>query len=416
MIEFLNDSSSFRTFVRNILNVSDLNLVMSTYAGLEEVLADEIRSIGGRDIELHTRAVSCVGDKGFLYKANFSLRTALRVFFKVTSFPIKDGEDIYKGVHDIDWGSFMRVDQTFAVRCILNSELFDNNLYPALKAKDAIADRFRKDTGKRPDVNKTEPDLEVQLFIHRSQCQVLINSSGASLHLRGYRQEVDRAPLSEVLAAGIILLSGWDARFPLLDFMCGSGTIPIEAALIAGKIPPGTFRKSFAFERWLDYDEALYKLIRETQLDRIVDYDAKIIGNELNKWVVKKAIENVESAGVEDMVTINCGDFRDYDPGINRGTIIVNPPYGDKIPVEDIESLYADIGTRLKHHYAGWKAWILTGSPEGASAIGLRPHRRIKVFNGPIECRLLGFELFEGKRNERFDRENKRGQSDSEGQ
>jgi len=386
--------------------VSDLQLVVSTYAGLEEVLATELRSLGARDVEVHTRSVSCVGDKGFLYKANFSLRTALKVYFKVTDFPISNGDDVYRGVYEVDWSGYMRIDQTLAVRCILNSGIFDNNLYPALKAKDAIADRFRKESGRRPDVNKTDPDLEVQLFIYRNTCQVLINSSGPSLHLRGYRREADKAPLSEVLAAGIVLLSGWDPRLPLVDFMCGSGTIPIEAALIAGKIPPGTFRKSFAFERWPDYDEALFKLVREKQMDRIVDAEARIIGNELNKWVVQKAIENVNSAGVEDMVKIHCGDFRDFDSGINRGTVLINPPYGEKLPVEDLEALYSDIGTRLKHHYAGWKAWILTGSPEGAVAIGLRPNRRIKVFNGPIECRLLGYELFEGKRKERFGKEN----------
>jgi putative N6-adenine-specific DNA methylase len=387
--------------------MTDLRIVVSTYAGLEEVLATEIRSLGGRDIEIHNRAVSCTGDKGFMYKANFSLRTALRVMYNVASFPIQDAESLYKGVFEIDWPTFFRGDQSFAVRCILNSDLFDTNLFPALKAKDAIADRFRKATGKRPDVNREEPDFEVQLFIFRNTCQVLVNSSGPSLHLRGYRTDVDKAPLSEVLAAGIILLSGWEPHIPLIDFMCGSGTIPIEAALIAGHIPPGTFRKRYAFEQWMDFDEELYKTIREKQLDRIVDTEARIYGNELNKWVYKKAQENVESAGVEDMVRLSCGDFRDFESGEQRGTIVINPPYGEKLAVEEIETFYAAIGERLKHHYAGFQAWILTGSPEGASAIGLRPHRRVKVFNGPIECRLLGFELFKGKRNERFSNHSK---------
>lgn len=382
--------------------VTDLNLVISTYAGLEDVLADEIRAIGGRDIEIHTRAVSCVGDKGFMYKANFSLRTALRVMIRISSFDIANGQDIYNGVLETDWAQYMRVDQTMAVRCILSSGLFDNNLFPALKAKDAIADRFRKDTGKRPDVDKTNPDLEVVLFIIKEKCQVLINSSGTSLHQRGYRKEVDKAPLSEVLAAGIILLSGWEPHIPLVDFMCGSGTIPIEAALIAAKIPPGTFRESFAFERWIDFDEELYKLIREKQLERITETEVKIFGNELNKWVLQKAQENVEAAGVEDMVRLSCGDFREFEHGLSRGVVIINPPYGEKLEVEDVEKLYAAIGTHLKHHYTGFKAWIFTGSPEGAKAIGLRPNRRIKLFNGPLECRLLGYELFEGKKNERY--------------
>jgi len=378
-----------------------LELVVSTYAGLEEVLAAELKALGARDVEWHTRAVSCVGDKGFMYKANFSLRTALRVMVKIASFEIQSDKDLYNGVQTVDWSTYMQVDQTFAVRCILNSRLFETNLYPALKVKDAIADQFRYQSGKRPDVGKLDPDLEVVVFISGNQCQLLLNSSGASLHLRGYRQDVDKAPLSEVLAAGIVMLSGWEPHIPLIDFMCGSGTIPIEAALIAARIPPGTFRKGYAFEKWKDFDPELFKLIREKQLDRIVDTPARIFGNELNKWVLQKAQENVEAAGVEDMVQLTCGDFRDYTHDFKRAVVIINPPYGDKLKLEDIEQLYGDIGTRLKHHYAGCMAWIFTGSPEGARAIGLRPNRRIRLFNGPIECRLLGYELFEGKKSER---------------
>jgi putative N6-adenine-specific DNA methylase len=382
--------------------LSDLQLVISTYAGLEEVLAKELQTLGARDIDVHTRAVSCTGDKGFMYKANFSLRTALRVMVRVEAFEIKDGNDLYNGVKQIDWSKYMTVDQSFAVRCVLTSNIFDNNLFPALKAKDAIADQFREKTEKRPDVDREKPDLEVSLFIHREQCQVLLNSSGPSLHLRGYRVDVDKAPLSEVLAAGIIMLSGWEPHIPLVDFMCGSGTIPIEAALMAAKIPPGTFRESYAFEKWIDFEPELFALIREKQMERIVDTEVRIFGNELNKWVLEKAKENVEKAGVEDMVQLHLGDFREFKHELKRGVVIINPPYGEKLQVEDIEELYGAIGTQLKHHYPGFKAWIFTGSPEGAKAIGLRPNRRIKLFNGPIECRLLGYELFEGKKSERY--------------
>lgn len=381
--------------------MSDLNLVISTYAGLEDILAEEIQALGGRDIDVHTRAVSCIGDKGFMYKANFSLRTALRVMIKLNAFEVRTAVDVYDGVAAVDWSQYMKVDQTFAVKCILNSDVFDNSLYPALKAKDAIADQFRKNVGTRPNVDKLDPDLEVVVFISRDQGQVLLNTSGTSLHQRGYRKEVDKAPLSEVMAAGIIMLSGWEPHIPLIDLMCGSGTIPIEAALIAAKIPPGTFRKSFAFEKWPDFDVELYKLIREKQLERIVESEVKIYANELNRYVFLKAIENVESAGVEDMVKLTCGDFRDFETDLKRAFIVINPPYGEKLVVEDLEKLYTDLGERLKHQYPGFKAWIFTGSPEGAKAIGLRPNRKIKLFNGPLECRLLGYELFEGKKNER---------------
>jgi putative N6-adenine-specific DNA methylase len=382
--------------------LSDLQLVISTYAGLEDVLAEEVRTLGGKDVEIHTRAVSCVGDMGFVYKANFSLRTALRVMIRISDFEVTNGDDIYNGVIATDWSKYMEVDQTLAVRCILNSGLFENNLFPALKAKDAIVDQFRKAHDRRPNVDKENPHLEVILFINKEKCQVLINSSGASLHLRGYRKEVDKAPLSEVLAAGIILLSEWEPHIPLVDFMCGSGTILIEAALIAAKIPPGTFRESFAFERWPGFDAELYKLIREKQMERITDTEVKLLGNELNKWVLEKAKANIEAAGVEDMITLHLGDFIDFEHGLKRGVVIINPPYGEKLNVDDLEKLYSDIGTRLKHHYTGFKAWIFTGSPEGAKAIGLRPNRRIKLFNGPLECRLLGFDIFEGKKSERY--------------
>ncbi|HQF29213.1 MAG TPA: THUMP domain-containing protein [Bacteroidia bacterium] len=381
---------------------TDLRIVVSTYAGLEELLAKELRQLGGRDVEIHTRAVSCVGDKGFMYKVNFCSRLALRVMVSLTSFNIKDGDDLYREVAAIDWTEFMKVSQTFAVRCTLNSELFDTNLYPALKVKDAIADSFRSNGGKRPDVEKENPDLEVMVFINRERCTILLNSSGESLHRRGYRAEVDKAPLSEVLAAGIIMLSGWEPHKPLVDFMCGSGTIPIEAALMAANIPPGTFRKQFAFEKWPDFDEALYKTIREKQIERINDNPVRIYGNEINRFVIAKAEENVRNAGVEDMVQLSLGDFNDFERPSGNGVVIINPPYGEKLQPEDLEALYKSIGDRFKKHYAGYKAWIFTGSPEGAKAVGLRSNRKIKLFNGPIECRLLGYELFEGSKKDMY--------------
>lgn len=381
---------------------TDLRIVVSTYAGLEELLAKELRQLGGRDVEVHTRAVSCVGDKGFMYKVNFCSRLALRVMISLTAFNIKDGDDLYNQVAEIDWTEFMKVSQTFAVRCTLNSELFDTNLYPALKVKDAIADSFRKNGGKRPDVEKENPDLEVMVFINRDRCTILLNSSGASLHRRGYRAEVDKAPLSEVLAAGIIMLSGWEPHKPLVDFMCGSGTIPIEAALMAANIPPGAFRKQFAFEKWPDFDEALYKMIREKQIERINDNPVRIYGNEINRFVIEKAEENVRNAGVEDMVQLSVGDFNNFERPQGNGVVIINPPYGEKLQPEDLEALYKSIGDRFKKNYAGYKAWIFTGSPEGAKAVGLRSNRKIKLFNGPIECRLLGYELFEGSKKDMY--------------
>jgi putative N6-adenine-specific DNA methylase len=376
----------------------DQYFVITTYAGLEEVLAKELLQLGAKSIEIHTRAVSCQGDLGFMYKANFSLRCALRVLNRVKEFTFNDGNDLYEHVKEIDWEQYMNVSQTFAVHCTLSSDKFDNNLFPALKAKDAIADYFRAKNGSRPDVDKDDPDLDVQLFIHDDTCRLFINSSGESLHKRGYRSDADKAPLSEVLAAGLVILSEWIPLQPMVDFMCGSGTILTEAALYAAKIPPGVFRKRFSFEKWINFNSELYTTIKESQIARISDTDIRIYGSDLNRYVVAKAKNNIEAAGVEDMVTIQTADFRQFERPQNNGTIIINPPYGEKLEVDDITKLYEEIGDHLKKNYAGYKAWIFTGSPEGARSIGLRASKKIKLFNGPIECRFLKFDLFEGSK------------------
>lgn len=382
--------------------MSDYQIVVSTYAGLEEVLAKELQVLGGRDIERHTRAVSCTGDKGFVYKANFSLRTALRVMVTLNNFKFRDDKGLYDGVKEVEWSSFINPDQTISVRCTLSSDAFTNNLYPALKAKDAIVDYFREKTGKRPDVDRQDADVQVSLFIHERTCTVQLNSSGASLHLRGYRQDVDKAPMSEVLAAGLILLTGWEGPRPLVDFMCGSGTIPIEAALIAARIPPGVFRDKYAFEKWPDFDEELFTTIRNKQVERIAETPVKIFGNELVRRIADKANENVEAAKVEDIVTITSMDYRDFEPPVNGGIVITNPPYGEKLEQEDLQEFYKEMGDTLKRRYSGYTAWIFTGTPEAHKWVGLRPSRKIPLFNGAIECRFMKYELFTGSKKDLY--------------
>jgi len=382
--------------------MSDYQIVVSTYAGLEEVLAKELQVLGGRDIERHTRAVSCTGDKGFVYKANFSLRTALRVMVTLNNFKFRDDKGLYDGVKEVEWSSFINPDQTISVRCTLSSDAFTNNLYPALKAKDAIVDYFREKTGNRPDVDRQDADVQVSLFIHERTCTVQLNSSGASLHLRGYRQDVDKAPMSEVLAAGLILLTGWEGPRPLVDFMCGSGTIPIEAALIAARIPPGVFRDKYAFEKWPDFDEELFTTIRNKQVERIAETPVKIFGNELVRRVADKAKENVEAAKVEDIVTITSMDYRDFEPPVNGGIVITNPPYGEKLEQEDLQEFYKEMGDTLKRRYSGYTAWIFTGTPEAHKWVGLRPSRKIPLFNGAIECRFMKYELFTGSKKDLY--------------
>lgn len=382
--------------------MSDYKIVVTTYAGLEEVLVKELLSLGGREVERHTRAVSCLGDQGFIYKANFCLRTGLRVMVTLHSFRFRDDKELYNGVKEIDWATFINPEQTISVRCTMNSDAFTNNLYPALKAKDAIVDYFREKTGKRPDVDKQDADVQVSLFIHEHSCTVQLNSSGASLHLRGYRVDADKAPISEVLAAGLVMLTGWEGPRPLVDFMCGSGTIPVEAAMIAAKIPPGVFREKYAFESWPGFDEELFTTIRNKQVDRIVETPVKVFGNELVSRIAEKARQNVESAKVEDIVTITVKDYRDFDPPQNGGVLLSNPPYGEKLRPEDLQGFYREIGDTLKRKYAGYTAWIFTGTVEAHKWIGLRPSRKIPLFNGAIECRLLKYELFAGSKKDLY--------------
>ncbi len=380
--------------------MSDFKMVATTMAGLEEVLATELKKLGARTIETHTRAVSFVGDKGFMYKANFSLRTALRVLKTLHTFKINDAENLYTEVKKMNWEDYLDNDKTFAIDCILNSELFLNSQFPSLKAKDAIADFFRDKYGKRPNVNKENPDVLIQLHIFKDQCTVSLDSSAESLHKRGYRAEADVAPLSEVLAAGLVMLSGWDQKTTLVDFMCGSGTILIEAALLAANVPPGYFRTSFGFETWKDFDADLFETIKQSAIERISEQDFFLYGCDNSARAVDKAHENATSAKVDDVLKIAQRDFKEMNPPSPKGTIIINPPYGEKIKLEALGELYKEIGDTLKKKYQGYTAWIITSNKEAAKQIGLHASRKVTVFNGGLECKFMRFELYEGSKKQ----------------
>lgn len=380
--------------------MTDYKMVATTMAGLEEVLDAELKKSGAREIQSHNRAVSFIGDKGFMYKANFSLRSALRILKSLHTFSISNAEDLYNEVKKMDWEQYISLDKTFSFDCVLNSDLFLNSQFPSLKAKDAIADYFRDKYGKRPNVDKENPDVLIQLHIFKNQCTVSLDSSGESLHKRGYRAEADRAPISEVLAAGLVLLSGWDKKSTLVDFMCGSGTILIEAALLAANIPPGYFREHFGFETWSDYDEALFKTIRESAIERISEQDFFLYGCDVSALAVEKARENATAANVDDVLKIVKRDFKEMDPPATSGTVIINPPYGEKITGENLGRLYKDIGDVLKQRYKGYTAWIITSNKEAAKQIGLHASRKFTLFNGGLECKFMRFELYEGSKKQ----------------
>lgn len=384
------------------LETGEFRMVAKTMQGLEPVLSREVLRIGGREIEEHNRAVSFVGDKGTMYKANFLLRTALRILVPVAEFNSQNEQEFYDGIMAIDWSQWITESNTIAIDCTLSTELFHHTFFMAQKTKDAIADQFRNKTGVRPSVDKEQPDLRINVHIVNDRVTVSLDSSGSSLHKRGYRHDTGRAPLNEVLAAGMIQLTGWDGRTRLIDPMCGSATIPIEAALLAANIPSGYFREYFAFLKWRDFDADLWEKITEGAIGRINNDAHEIIGLEISHNTLKKGRENIHNAKVDDLVKTFNVDFHEWDPPAGHGTLIMNPPYGERMDKDDIATFYKAIGDTLKKKYAGYSAWILSSNPEGFKNVGLKPTRRLHLFNGPLECRFMKFEMYGGSKRTKF--------------
>lgn len=377
-----------------------MKIIAKTFAGLEELLAREIEKIGAQDIEQGIRMVSFTGDKETLYRANFCLRTAVKILMPIHEFKANDADEVYNEVRKIDWEKYMDNDSTFVVDAVVFSEEFRHSRFAAYRVKDAIADYFREKTGKRPNVGISNPDLRINLHIAENNVTISLDSSGESLHHRGYRVGTVAAPLNEVLAAGMIMLTGWDGESDFIDPMCGSGTILIEAALIARNIYPGVFRKEFAFERWKDFDPELFdEIYNDDSGER--EFTHKIYGYDINRQAVAIAQENVKSAGVNNIVEVKQQDVRDMEQPQQPAIMVTNPPYGERITSEDILGLYGDIGRTLKHSFVGNDAWILSYHEECFSKIGFRPSTRIVLYNGALECEFRKYQVFEGKLKER---------------
>lgn len=382
---------------------NDFKLTITTLFGLEEILEAEVRKIGGREVTRLNRAVQCVGDLGFIYKCNLLLRTAIKVLRPIQRIRFRDDDSFYKAFTKIDWPAFFALDKSFAIEVTGQSHTFRNSLYAARKAKDAIVDVFReKHDGKRPNVSPTNPQVKINIHLNNHEAEVYLNSSGDSLHKRGYRVAQGPAHLSEVLAAGIIQMSGWNGGKPFFDPMCGSGTFLIEGALIASKLPAGVFRKDFGFAHWLDYDEELFNTIRESTLNKSIEYEGRIIGRDKMESSLDAAAENIAETMLDDLITLRKADFLNDDPPTKTGIMFINPPYNKKVRSENNNLLYEQIGNKLKHAYPGWEVYIITGDLEAAKHIGLKPTWRKKLFNGPLESHLLKFELFAGKRKDRL--------------
>ncbi len=380
-----------------LFDLETFNLTAKTLDGLEEVLAEEIKGIGGGSVEKAIRAVHFRGDLAMIYRANYRLRSAIRIFRQIDAFSFTTMEDFYIRCLKIKWELFMNLNDTFVVQSTVNqSELFKNSMFASLKLKDAIADRFRQKTGSRPNVDTAEPDVIFHIHIAGQNCMISLDSSGESLHKRGYRQSQGEAPLNEVLAAGMILISGWKGDSDFLDPMCGSGTLPIEAALIARNIPPGKFRKSFAFMNWKDFDADLFEKIKEETTPAAFNF--KIYAADLLAKNILSAQTNARNARIFNMITFVISDFSKLDLKLEKAVIMMNPPYGERIVPENPEQLYRMIGERLKHHFSGNEAWILAYAQEMMQKIGLKPAAKYRLYNGAMECSFQKFDLFEGKR------------------
>ncbi len=374
-------------------------MLAKTIFGLEEILAEELRKLGAQDVKPMNRAVSFKGDTGFMYKANLNLRTALRILKPIDHFQAHDEKELYHKLCEIDWTEIFNLDSTFATNATTHSEVFTHSKYASLVMKDAIVDTFRKKFDKRPNVDPEMPDVSINLHIAKHTCTVSLDSSGDSLHKRGYKLNAVTAPINEVLAAGLILLSDWNKISDFHDPMCGSGTLLIEAALIAYNIPVNIFRDRFGFEGWHDFDEKLWEKIKEVSLDKETQYCGKITGSDNFQKAVRISRKNIENALLSDNIKVKTEDF--FNNTIEAGTFVLfNPPYGERIPIEVYE-FYEKVGNTLKHNYKGCSVWLISSDIENMKFIGLRPSRKIKVMNGKLECSFRKFEVYEGSKKAR---------------
>ena len=380
---------------------TDFKMVAKTFFGLEEILADELLKLGAKKINIGVRNVSFYGDKGFLYKANLSLRTAIRILKPIVVFDVNDDKELYSSFFNFNWEDYISVDNTFAIDSVLNSDFFTHSLYVSQKAKDGIVDRYRKLFKTRPSVDSINPDLKINIHIRNKCCTVSLDSSGKPLNQRGYRSQTNIAPINEVLAAGIILLSEWDLESDFLDPMCGSGTLLIEAAMLATNYPPNIKRSNFSFKNWNDFDLDLFLTITKSVLSKIKPFNNKILGFDKSPSAISKCNQNIINAGLEDVISISKEDFfRSKKHNDDYLYIVFNPPYGERLRI-DIELFYKKIGDTLKTNYTNSCTWFITSSIEALKYVGLRPSRKIKLFNGKLESRLAKYEIYSGSKKKK---------------
>lgn len=371
-------------------------MIAKTFMGLEKVLARELTDLGAQDVQIGRRMVSFKGDKEMMYRANFQLHTAIRVLKPIRRFKAHSADDVYEGIKAIDWSDYLSERQTFSVDSVVYSEEFRNSRFVTYKVKDAIVDQFIEKGGRRPNISVANPDLRLNIHIAENNCTLSLDSSGESLHRRGYRQESVDAPLNEVLAAGMILMTGWKGETDFIDPMCGSGTLLIEAALIAKNMAPGLFRKEYAFEKWADFDKDLFdEIYNDDSQER--EFEHIIYGYDIDMKAVNTARMNAKAAGLSKDIVIDCADFKDFTQPNEPAIMVTNPPYGERISTPNILNTYRMIGERLKHQFLGNEAWVLSYREECFESIGLKPSLKIPVYNGSLECEFRKYSIFGGK-------------------
>ena len=374
----------------------EFELIAKTFMGLEPVLAQELTQLDANNVQIGRRMVSFTGNKEMMYRANFQLHTAIRILKPIRHFKAGSADDVYEEVKKVDWSKYIEKGKTFSVDSVVYSDEFRNSRFVTYKVKDAIVDQFRENTGDRPNISVSNPDIRLNIHIAEDKATLSLDSSGESLHRRGYRQESVEAPLNEVLAAGMILMTGWTGDTDFVDPMCGSGTLLVEAALIARNMSPGIFRKEFAFERWSDFDQELFDTIyNDDSQER--EFKHHIYGYDVDIKAVNTARLNVRAAGLTSDITVEEADFKDFKRPEEKTIMVCNPPYGERISTPNLLGTYKMIGERLKHEFMGNDAWILSYREECFDQIGLKPSIKIPVYNGSLECEFRKYSIFDGK-------------------
>jgi 23S rRNA (guanine2445-N2)-methyltransferase len=377
--------------------------IAKTSFGLEDILAKELEEIGTSDINKYKRAVEFKASEKLLYEANLSLRTCLRILKPLHSFSAVNSDQLYKKTRQFNWNSFIAPNETIAIDGVTNSEYFTHSKYAALKVKDAIVDQIRDAKGKRPNVELKNPTYRLNVHIERDKCSILLDSSGDSLHKRGYRIHGGIAPLNEVLAAGMILLSEWDLNSNFVDPMCGSGTILIEAVLMMKNIAPNINRKHFGFMNWKSFDRGLFLEVKNELISKQGDCTHTVIGNDISSDTIDIAKTNAEAANVLEDINLVVGDFKILNHSLEDGTIITNPPYDERIKQTNINNFYKDFGDTLKNNFTGFDAWVLSSNNEALKHLGLRTSSRLHLYNGPLEARFHNYKMYKGSKKKKYE-------------